>query len=76
MGELKDAGRIVQSAYTTFQTDTMLEKSADLNQNLASAIQKVILGADISVFDQAVETWKSTGGDTITQEVNDWYRAQ
>lgn len=76
VGELRDAGRIVQSAYTTFQTDTMLEKSADLNQNLASAIQKVILGADISVFDEAVETWKSTGGDTITQEVNDWYRAQ
>lgn len=76
VGELRDAGRIVQSAYTTFQTDTMLEKSADLNQNLAAAIQKVILGADISVFDEAVETWKSTGGDTITQEVNDWYKAQ
>lgn len=25
---------------------------------------------------EAVETWKSTGGDMITQEANDWYTAQ
>lgn len=76
VGELKDENRIVTSAYTSFNTDTMLERGNDLRVNLDAAMQKVIMGADISIFDEAVETWKSTGGDTITEEVNAWYTAQ
>jgi hypothetical protein len=33
----------------------------------------VIRGADISVYDQAVERWLADGGRQITDEVNRWY---
>ncbi len=73
IGTMYDEGRIVVSEYKSLPTDTMTEKWKDLNDNLSAAMQKVVMGEDISVFDTAVETWKSTGGDQITQEVNDWY---
>ena len=76
IGIMRDEGRIVTSAYKALPTETMTEKWKDLNDNLSAAMQKVIMGDDISVFDTAVETWKSTGGDQITQEVNEWYSQQ
>lgn len=36
---------------------------------------KIIYGtASIDDFDSFVEKWKSSGGDKITEEVNEWYR--
>ena len=56
-------------------TETMALYEESINSALASAMMKVILGADISVYDEAVETWYRTGGQTITDEVNAYYAA-
>ena len=36
------------------------------------AFTDVIMGADISVFDQMVEDWYAGGGQTLTDQVNAW----
>lgn len=73
IGKLKEENRIVVNEYQAIVTETMTNKGTDLKANLDAAIYKVIMGDDISVFDKAIETWKKTGGDQITQEVNEWY---
>lgn len=34
------------------------------------------MGEDISVYDEAVSNWFANGGQTITDEVNEWYAAR
>ena len=36
---------------------------------------KVIMGEDISVYEQAVDTWYTSGGQAITDEVNEYYKS-
>lgn len=74
--QLKKEDRIVANAYQALVTDTMSEKGTDLKANLDAAIYKVIMGDDISVFDKAVEAWKTNGGNQMIQEVNDWYSSR
>ncbi len=57
------------SAYSEF-ADRNLRNITDV---LYGEYMKIIMGADISNFDKAVETWYSTGGQQITDEVNEWY---
>lgn len=73
IGTLKEENRIVVNEYQALVTETMSSIGNDIKTNLDAAIYKVIMGDDISVFDKAIETWKKTGGDQITQEVNEWY---
>lgn len=68
--------RMKNTAYLGVPTETMNEKSAALDTLLINAANKVIMGADISVWEDAVAEWYTTGGQTITDEVNDWYQAQ
>lgn len=36
---------------------------------------KVIAGAEpLSSIDNFIKKWKAEGGDTSTQEINDWYK--
>ena len=44
-----------------------------INTALASAMMKVVMGEDIKVFEDAVATWYSAGGQAITDEVNAYY---
>lgn len=73
INQLTDEGRIITTSYMTIPTQTMMDKSEDLKTNLDAAMQKVIMGEDISVYDAAVETWYSTGGETMTQEASEWF---
>jgi putative aldouronate transport system substrate-binding protein len=73
VNENRFSGKYLLDAYQTLPTDTMNEKSQGLNDKLNEAILKVIMGASIQEFDNAVAEWKAIGGDAITQEANEWY---
>ncbi len=73
INEFKNNNQILPDAYQALPTDTMLAKETTLKAALDVAMQKVIMGADISLFDDAVSAWKKGGGDAITSEVNAWY---
>ena len=53
-------------------TETMLTYQDTLNEELDNAIVKVIMGEDVSVYEDAVAYWYANGGETITQEVTDY----
>ena len=73
---LQDAlpnGQLLDNAFSGLPTETMQMKGDIVNDALLTAMFEVVLGADISVYDKAVETWKTSGGNDITEEVNEWY---
>ena len=67
--------RVLNSYYTAPETEFMQENRAMLDTLLEDAANQVIMGADISVWEAAIEEWKATGGDEMTEEVNEWYAA-
>lgn len=74
--DLKESDRILVDADQTLQTKTQLSSGVTIKTALDSAMFKVIMGEDISVFDKAIEAWKQGGGDAITQELNTWYASK
>ncbi|WP_438448145.1 extracellular solute-binding protein [Gorillibacterium sp. sgz5001074] len=57
-------------------TQTMGSKNELLDKLVRETYSKIIYGqAPIDEFDKMVQSWKSSGGDQITKEVNDWYKA-
>ncbi|AOZ92373.1 extracellular solute-binding protein [Paenibacillus crassostreae] len=64
----------MKNMFTGPTTTTMKSKMDYLNKIESQAFNEIIYGEkSVDSFDQFVETWKSSGGDQITQEVNDWY---
>lgn len=47
-----------------------------INDELAAAMIKVIMGDDISVYQDAVKSWYANGGQTITDQVNAYYASK
>ena len=70
------AGRMVPDAFNTLPTETMEILGDVVNDALNTAMLEVIMGADISVYENAVKSWFANGGQTITDEVNDWYASR
>ncbi|WP_168120029.1 extracellular solute-binding protein [Paenibacillus sp. HB172176] len=79
-----EAGAIVEeqksiakpNVFTGPKTKTMLSKQELLNTMELEAFTKIIYGkVPLDDFDKFVTQWKSTGGDQITKEVNDWYQS-
>jgi putative aldouronate transport system substrate-binding protein len=66
-------GQILIDAYSGLPTDTMALKGDILRGTLETAMFEVVMGADISVWDQAAQKWFTDGGTQITDEVNKWY---
>jgi len=61
--------------FTGAPTATMSSKWEGLKKMEAEVFAKIVYGKEpVSAFDDFVSKWKSAGGDTITQEVNDWYQ--
>lgn len=55
-------------------TKTMKSRMDYLNKIEAQTFNDIIFGEKpIEAFDQFVANWKSSGGDDITKEVNEWY---
>ncbi len=57
-------------------TPTMIEKSSYLQKVELETFVKIITGeTPVGDFDKFVTTWRSSGGDAITSEVNAWYQS-
>lgn len=64
---------LVYNEFYGAPTQTMAEKNSTLTKMEDEVFTKIILGASIEEFDKFVNSWKTTGGDQITEEVNAWY---
>ncbi|MNR63926.1 hypothetical protein D3C85_1863950 [compost metagenome] len=53
----------------------MVERKSTLEKLQNEVFVKIILGDSIETFDKFVDDWKKLGGEQITTEVNDWYKA-
>lgn len=72
-----DNGLVIGNQFFGTPTATMIERSGTLEELTQTAFLKIITdNADVDeTFDKFVADWKALGGDQITQEVNDWYKA-
>nr|WP_154893651.1 extracellular solute-binding protein [Paenibacillus xylanexedens] len=65
-----------KNMFTGPTTATMKSKLDYLNKIENQAFNEIIYGKNpVDAFDTFVQTWKSGGGDQITQEVNEWYES-
>lgn len=69
---LNKGGHLIPE-YAGPTTENMTLYLGNINEALVSAMYKVVMGEDISVYEKAVEQWYATGGQAITEEVNDYY---
>ena len=65
-----NAGLHLDNGYVGLPTATQELLGDIVNDQLSTAMQEVIMGADISVYDAACEAWLANGGQMITDEVN------
>lgn len=63
-------GLHLSNAYVGLPTETEELMGAVIHDALDTAMFEVIMGADISVYETACETWLASGGQDITDEVN------
>lgn len=68
-----DNEQYVRTAYRGISTPTMVEKMSSLEAMRDEAFTKIIMGDDISAFDEFVENWNDLGGADITKEMNELY---
>jgi putative aldouronate transport system substrate-binding protein len=66
-------GNVLLQGFNGLPTATMALKGDILRSALEAALFDVAMGANISVWDNAVQKWFSDGGTQITGEVNTWY---
>ncbi|MBW7453000.1 extracellular solute-binding protein [Paenibacillus sepulcri] len=70
---LNDNHKVLSNGFVGAPTETMAEKKATLDRMEEETFTKIIIGeAPIEAFDKFVADWKKLGGDTITEEVNEW----
>lgn len=70
--ELKDD--VYKNYYLGPITETMESKNELLNKLLNETYSKIIYGqVPLDEFDTRVKDWMNSGGEQITQEVNDWF---
>ncbi|MBE9916183.1 extracellular solute-binding protein [Paenibacillus donghaensis] len=74
--QIKESQAFVNNEFYGLPTPTQVEKGPQLDKLMQESFTKIIMGAPLDEFDKFVSSWKSLGGDQITQEVNDWYSAQ
>jgi len=68
-------GVIKVSKYIAPPTKTMIDKGASIDKIQQETYSRIIMGESPDEFDEFVANWKKLGGDEITQEVNEWYKA-
>ncbi|GMK45938.1 lipoprotein LipO [Paenibacillus glycanilyticus] len=72
--EQKDS--VLPQMFTGAPTKTMQTSNDILGKMEKDTFSQIIYGkAPVDSFDKFVEKWKSSGGDKITQEVNEWYQS-
>jgi putative aldouronate transport system substrate-binding protein len=71
---VKDMG--IKNPAVSYLSPTSTEKGADLVKMRDEYFVKIVMGKlPIDAFDQYVKEWKSQGGEQMTKEVNEWYKA-
>ncbi|MGI6672278.1 MAG: extracellular solute-binding protein [Christensenellales bacterium] len=68
--------RMRNTLYVAPSTESMLEYQGMLDELLVNAANNVIMGQDISVWEAAVDEWYATGGQEMTDDVNEWFELQ
>ncbi|WP_438444092.1 sugar ABC transporter [Gorillibacterium sp. sgz5001074] len=64
----------LKNLYTGPTTETMKSKQDYLQKIEMQMLNEIVYGKkNADAFDDFVKTWKSSGGDQITKEVNDWF---
>ncbi|WP_339223701.1 extracellular solute-binding protein [Paenibacillus sp. FSL W7-1332] len=74
--QIKEKQAYVNNEFYGLPTATQVEKGSQLDKLMQETFTKIVMGASLDEFDKFVQSWKSLGGDQITQEVNDWYGQQ
>ncbi|MDF2720432.1 MAG: transporter substrate-binding protein [Paenibacillus sp.] len=69
-------GQMLPDRYYGLPTKTMVQKQANLQRMEDEVMTKIILGAPIDEFDRFIEDWHRLGGEQITNEVNEWAKAE
>ncbi|MCL2461107.1 MAG: extracellular solute-binding protein [Defluviitaleaceae bacterium] len=76
MKSFGDNDRYLLDAYYGNNTQSMDDTLKILQSNTEEMVVNIISGAQpIDSFDQFVADWKSSGGDDITKDVNDWWQS-
>ncbi len=71
-----DAQYCVPNYGASYTSDTYVAQGADLDKILADAQLQFITGViDEAGLNEAINTWKKSGGDQVTKEMNDLYQA-
>jgi putative aldouronate transport system substrate-binding protein len=70
-----EKGLCLPNAFNGLPTETMSLKGDIINSELKAVMFDIVQGADISVWDKAVQKWHADGGQKITEEVNEWYKS-
>lgn len=73
---LYESGSYLMDAYQGPNTETMNDNMSNLISKRNEVFSRIIAGGDIAEFDEWISFWQTQGGDTITKEVNDWYRQE
>lgn len=64
----------MMNMFTGPNTESMKSKMDYLNKIETQTFNEIIYGKKkLDAFDDFVKTWKKSGGDQITKEVNEWY---
>lgn len=76
LATLKAEGKSVINAFQGVPTPTMVEKKAYLDKLELETFIKIITGEKpLDEFDHFVEEWNASGGQKMTEEVNEWYNS-
>jgi len=76
LNQYVDEDHIMNNAFFGAPTQTMVDKEGSLQKLQLESFTSIIMGESIDKFDDFVESWKKLGGEQMTKEVNEWYKAQ
>ncbi|MDQ0877875.1 putative aldouronate transport system substrate-binding protein [Paenibacillus sp. V4I3] len=71
--QIKQSKAYVYNELYALPTKSQAEKGAQMDKLMSESFTKIIMGGSLDDFDKFVSSWKSLGGEQITNEVNDWY---
>lgn len=75
--KVKEEGLFIFNEFSGTPTETQSERGSSLDKMIDETFIKMIMGSmSISEFDSFVESWKKLGGNDISEEVNEWYKAR
>ncbi|QJD82369.1 extracellular solute-binding protein [Cohnella herbarum] len=68
--------KAIRNEFFAGATKTMLSKGELLTKLATDSYLKIIYGEEpVEYFDEFVSKWKANGGDAVTKEVNEWFKA-